>query len=109
MKKTMVVLMAIGLFSAMPALADHVKDVTPPETAVTHIHNANDAECVKECDLLLSDCAMQVDSIQQRIERIRTAIKTSGAKPEHTAELKVLNRKLKEANETLRALEKPGH
>ena len=109
MKKTIITMVAIGLFSSMSALADHIKDVAPLETVDTLVHKANDADCQKECDLLLNVCYQQVDTIHQRIERIKAAIKREGAKPEHAAELKILNKKLNDANETLRALEKPGH
>lgn len=108
MKKTMLILMAVGLFSAMPALAEHKKDVKPAgqETAATHDHQ--DADCARECDLLLRDCANEVDSIQQRTEKIKAAIKANGAKPENLEELRLLNKKLKEVNETMRSLTKPG-
>lgn len=99
MKKTMVILMATSLFAAaVPAMAmEH-----------NHTHTKMDEQCAKECDLLLKNCALEVASIQQHIQRIKTEIKTNGAKPEHLDELKALNKKLKEDNETLRALSKPG-
>lgn len=108
MKRVLVMLVAVGLFSAMPALAEHKKDVKPAgqETAATHDHQ--DADCAKECDLLLRDCAKEVDSIQQRTKKIKAAIKANGAKPENLEELKLLNKKLKEVNETMRSLTKPG-
>jgi peptidoglycan hydrolase CwlO-like protein len=100
MKKTMVILMVTALFAA-----------AVPAMAMEHgaMHTQNDEECAKECDLLLRNCAQEVDSIQQRIQRIKKAIEANGAKPEHAEELKILNKKLKEANETMRALTKPGH
>jgi len=99
MKKTMVIFMATALFAvAVPAMA-----IEPGA-----MHNQHDEECAKECDLLLRNCAQEVDSIQQRIQRINKAIDANGAKPEHAEELKILNKKLKEANETMRALTKPG-
>lgn len=107
MRKLLVVMMAVGSLSAIPAFAEHTKDAN----AVGHdgMQMQQNMDHTKECDLLLNDCAQQVDSIQQRIERIKTAIKAEGAKPEHAEELRILNRKLKEANETMRALTKPGH
>lgn len=100
MKKTMVIFMATALFA-----------VAVPAMAIEHgaMHNQHDEECAKECDLLLRNCAQEVDSIQQRIQRIKKAIDANGAKPEHAEELKILNKKLKEVNETMRALTKPGH
>jgi len=99
MKKTMVILMATALFAA-----------AVPAMAMEHgaMHTQNDEECAKECDLLLRNCAQEVDSIQQRIQRIKKAIETYGAKPEHDEELKLLNKKLKETNEELKALTKAG-
>jgi hypothetical protein len=100
MKKTMVILMATALFAA-----------AVPAMAVEHgaMHAQHDEECAKECDLLLRNCAQEVDSIQQRIQRIKKAIEVNGAKPENVEELKILNKMLKEANETMKALTKPGH
>lgn len=99
MKKTMVIFMATALFAA-----------AVPAMAMEHgaRHAQQDVECEKECDLLLRNCAQEVDSIQQRIQRIKNAIEANGAKPENAEELRLLNRKLKEANETLRAINKPG-
>jgi peptidoglycan hydrolase CwlO-like protein len=109
MKRVMVMLVAIGLFSAMPAFADHKKGentAAGQETSATHNHQ--DEDCARECDLLLKECAKEVDSIQQRVKKIKAAIKKDGAKPENREELKVLNQKLKETNETIRSLSKPG-
>lgn len=105
MRKLLLVLTAVGSLSAMPAFAEHTKDANAVGHDGMQMQNMDHA---KECDLLLNDCAQQVDSIQQRIERIKTAIKAEGAKPEHAEELRILNKKLKEANETMRALTKPG-
>lgn len=100
MKTRLVLMIAVVLFA-----------MSAPVMAVDHgaKHTQQDADCAKECDLLLRNCAQEVDSIHQRIQRIKKAIETTGAKPEHAEELKLLNKKLKEANETLRALNKPGH
>lgn len=99
MRKSLVILMAASLFAAaVPAIAmEHGAK-----------HAQHDEECAKECDLLLRSCAQEVDSIHQRIQRIKKAIETTGAKPEHAEELRILNKKLKEANDTLKALNKPG-
>jgi peptidoglycan hydrolase CwlO-like protein len=102
MKKTMITLMAAALFTAaIPAMA--------AEHEHGAMHSQQDADCARECDLLLRNCAQEVDSIQERIQKIKKAIDANGAKPENLEELRILNKKLKEANETLRALTKPGH
>lgn len=107
MKKSMVILMAVGLFAAMPAWAEHKKDDHTMEHSATQTQM--DQDCAKECELLIRDCTKEIDSIQQRVEKIKAAIKANGAKPENQEELRLLNKKLKETNETLRALTKPGH
>ena len=107
MKKIIVILSAVGLLGSVPAFAEHKKDTHPSDHSATQTQM--DQDCLKECELLIRDCTKEVDSIQQRIQKIKVAIKANGAKPENQEELTLLNKKLKEVNETLRALTKPGH
>ena len=82
MKKLVLVLMAVGLFGAMPVLAaehDGMKMDTKDG---------------------MRECALQVESIQQKITRIQGEI-NKGSKKYSDEELKKLNAKLKEANDTL--------
>jgi hypothetical protein len=97
MKKTMVILMAVSLFAgAMPVYAmDH-----------SATHDPADVECARNCDLLLKDCSKEVDTIQQRIKKIQTAINKDGADQAKVEEVKRLKVMLDDANETLRNLEK---
>lgn len=98
----MVILMATSLFAvAVPVLAEdsHQHGVS---------HQAQDEQVAKECDMLLKNCAQEVDTIQERITKLKAAISEKGANAYTLEELKVLNKKLKEANETMRALTKPG-
>lgn len=82
MKKLAVILMAVGLFGAMPVLA------------VEHDGMKMDTkEGVREC-------ALQAESIQKKIKRIQTEVKKGSTKYSEE-ELATLNKKLKEANETL--------
>ncbi len=102
MKKTLVILMATSLFAAAaPVLAEDA-----------HQHGASsqaqNEQYAKECDMLLKNCAQEVDSIQERITKLKDAISNKGADKYTVEELKILNKKLKEANETMRALTKPG-
>ena len=60
-----------------------------------------------ECLLASKNCMNQVDSIQQKMKRINAEIK-KGKKVYSAEELKKLEQKLKEANEILNSLEKPG-
>ncbi|MFZ2949171.1 MAG: hypothetical protein WA003_06770 [Desulfuromonadaceae bacterium] len=102
MKKTLVILMATSLFAAaVPVLAEEA-----------HQHGATsrteNEQIAKECDMLLKNCAQEVDSIQERITKLKAAISNKGADKYTVEELKILNKKLNEANETLRSLTKPG-
>lgn len=101
MKKTLVILMVTSLFAvAAPVLAEegHQHGAS---------HQTQDEQCARECDMLLKNCAQEVDGIQQRIKKLQVEIKGKGANTYTLEELKTLNKKLKEANETLRVLEKP--
>jgi peptidoglycan hydrolase CwlO-like protein len=100
MKKTLVILMATSLFAA-----------AVPAMAVDHgaMHDQHDEQCAKECEMLLRDCAHEVDSIQQRIQRIQSEIKDKGATTYSLDELKILNQRLKETNALMWSLQKPGH
>lgn len=102
MKKKLVTLMAISLFAvAVPVLADEM-----PQHGASH--QAMDDQCVKECTMLLKNCAQEVDSIQDRIKKLQVEISEKGANIYTRDELRLLNAKLKEANQTLRDLQKPG-
>lgn len=85
MKKLLVVALAVGLFGAMPAFAaDHagMKMDTP--------------EGVRQC-------ALQAESIQEKIKRLETEI-AKGEKKYDAKELEKLKSKLDEANKTLERL-----
>ena len=60
-----------------------------------------------ECLLASKNCMHEVDSIQQKMKKINTEIK-KGTKVYSAEELKKLEQKLKEVNEILKDLEKPG-
>lgn len=87
MKKFATILVAVGMFAAAPAMAAHEAEGDPSKDHVT-------------------ECVIQADSIQKKIARIQDEIK-KGSKQYSEEDLKKLNQKLKEANETLDALTKP--
>lgn len=97
MKKVLAVLMVTSLLST-----------AVPVFAMEHggSHEQMDEQCVKECEMLLKNCSQEVDSIQQRIKKLETEIKDKGASTYTRDELKKLEQKLQDANETLRVLEK---
>ncbi|NVN89399.1 MAG: hypothetical protein HXX11_02240 [Desulfuromonadales bacterium] len=91
MRKVLIALLTVfALSTASAALA---QDAAP---------NSKD-----ECLLASKGCRDQVDSIQQKIKRINSEIK-KGKKVYSAEELKKLQQKLKEADEILNSLEKPG-
>lgn len=86
MKRLLVVAMAVGLFSAMPAFAEH------PDMKVQH-------EGVRQC-------ALKAESIQEKIKRLETEV-AKGEKKYDAKELKKLKQKLDDANKTLERLLAP--
>ena len=60
-----------------------------------------------ECLLASKGCMNEVDSIQQKLKKLNAEIK-KGTKVYSAEEIKKLELKLKEANEILKNLEKPG-
>lgn len=90
MKKLLTVLMAVGLFGAMPVLAtghDNMKMDTN--------------EGAREC-------ALQAETIQQKIQRIQDEIK-KGSMNYSAEDLKKLENKLKETNKLLEDMGKGGN
>ncbi|MDD2540787.1 MAG: hypothetical protein PHH28_07050 [Desulfuromonadaceae bacterium] len=92
MKKVLIAVMAIFALSA-----------TSMTFAADTKSNQKD-----ECLLASKGCRDQVDSIQQKIKKINTEIK-KGKKVYSAEDLKKLQQKLKEADDILINLEKPGH
>ena len=96
MRRKLAMLLAVSLFAvAAPAFAEDVRH-----------GQSHDENCARECDLLLKDCGLEVDSIQDRIRKLQVLINEKGATAYTQEELKLLKRKLAEANETLRVLNK---
>jgi len=82
MKRLAAVFIAVGLLGAMPAFAGEHEGM-----------KMETKEGVREC-------ALQAESIQKKIKRIEAEVKKGSTK--YTAEeLKTLNKKLKETNDTL--------
>lgn len=87
MKRLAVVMMAVGLFAAMPAFAAEHEGM-----------KMDTKEGAREC-------ALQAETIQKKIKRIQGEIK-KGSKKYTAEELKQLQEKLKEANEVLDSISK---
>lgn len=84
MKKSILMLMVVGLLAAMPVLA---------------AENAKSDPC-KECVIR---CAMQSEDIVQKIKRLQNEVK-KGNTTYSAEELRKLEKQLKDANEMLDSL-----
>jgi len=91
MKKLLVILMALGLFSAMPVLA-----ADEHEGMDMGSHEGMKMETPEGT----RECALQAETIQQKIMRIQGEI-NQGSKKYSAEDLKKLENKLKEANDLL--------
>ena len=99
MKRIMTILMAAALFAgSVPAMAAQTGAPTTREM---------DEQCRKECDLLIRNCGNEVDSIQQRIQKLQVAVKNSSGTYTRD-QLKKLQDKLAEAQKTLNDIESGG-
>ena len=96
MKKLVVVLMAMGLFGAMPAFAADHGDMK------MDMHEGMQMET----DEGMRQCALQAETIQQKIRRLQAEVK-EGKKEYSAEELKKLQNKLQEANDLLDTLKEP--
>ena len=85
MKKLLIIILAFGLFGVLPVLAAEHEGM-----------KMDTSEGVREC-------ALQAESIQQKIKRLDAEI-AKGTKKYSVDELKNLEKKLKEANDTLEIL-----
>jgi Skp family chaperone for outer membrane proteins len=92
MKKILITMLTVAALSA---------------TSMAFAADAPVAGSKDECLLASKNCMNEVDSIQQRMKKINSEIK-KGKKVYSAEELKKLEQKLKEADEILKSLEKPG-
>ena len=88
MKRLALILMAVGMFGAVPVMA------------------AEHAGMKMDTKDGVRECALQAESIQKKIKRIQTEMK-KGSTKYSAEELATLNKKLKEANDTLDLLNRP--
>lgn len=88
MKKILVILMAVGLFGAMPVLAAEHEGM-----------KMDTKEGVRQC-------ALQAETIQEKIKRLEAEV-AKGEKKYSAKDLKKLEQKLKEANKILDQLNRP--
>ena len=85
MKRLLVMLVAVGLFGAMPAFAEH------PDMKMEH-------EGIRQC-------ALQAETIQDKVKRLEGEV-AKGEKKYDAKQIKKLKAKLDEANKILDQLNK---
>lgn len=90
MKKILVILMALGLFGAIPVLAAEHSGMKMDSHEGMMMDTPDGAR----------ECALQAETIQQKIKRLNAEI-SKGSKKHNAAEMVKLEKKLKEANEIL--------
>ena len=98
MKKLLMVLMAVGMFSALPVLAAEHGDMK------MDMHEGMKMDTEEG----MRQCALQAESIQQKITRLNAEVK-SGKSTHSAKELKDLENKLKETNKLLEDMNKGGN
>jgi len=76
-------------------------------TSMAFAADAPQASTKDECLLASKGCMNKVDSIQQKLKKLNAEIK-KGKRVYSAEEIKKLQLKLKEANDILKSLEKPG-
>jgi peptidoglycan hydrolase CwlO-like protein len=68
-------------------------------------HDMKTEKCAKDCEMLLRNCANQVDTIQETIRKLQDRIKKEKAFSANPKKIRKLEQKLKDANETLKNIE----
>ena len=76
-------------------------------TAMSFAADAPQTNTKDECLIASKGCTHEIDSIQQKMKKINAEIK-KGKKVYSAEELKMLEQKLKEVNEIMKSLDKPG-
>lgn len=94
MKKTILMMMVVGLFAAMPVGA------AEKGTSLVAAENDTAGEHVQRC-------VLQSEAIGKKIQRLRTEIKAGKMKNYSAEELRKLEDKLSEANYMLDSINRP--
>ncbi|OGW35288.1 MAG: hypothetical protein A2X58_03725 [Nitrospirae bacterium GWC2_56_14] len=95
MKRVMMIVAASIMATSVTALA------------AEHTHKAHDEKCIKECQMLIRNCNLEVDTIQQRISKLRTELGKGSAV--YTAEeLQILEQKLQDTQKNFNTITMGG-
>lgn len=88
-------------------VAASILAVSMPVAAAEHSHKDGDAQCVKDCLMLVKNCGREVDSLVSRISKLEREI-GKGTSAYTGEELRKLELKLKETKDLLRVLTHAG-
>lgn len=69
MKKSIMILLAVSMLAA-----------SVPALATEHKAGQHDAKCQRECEMLVRNCSLEVDTIQQKIQKLQFAIQNNAGK-----------------------------
>lgn len=81
--------------------------LSAPAMAAEGAAGVHDANCTKECEMQVRNCRTEVDSLQQRIQRLQAAIKNH-AESYSKEELNNMRNQLEETVKTLEDLQQGG-
>lgn len=95
MKRILMIVAASMLATSVPAMA------------AEHNHKGHDEKCIKECQMLIRNCNLEVDSIQQRILKLRAEL-GKGAAVYTAEELQILERKLQDTQKNFNTITMGG-
>jgi len=95
MKRIMVIVAASMLATSVNAMATE------------HTHKAHDENCLKECQMLIRNCNQEVDSLQQRISKLRTEL-GKGSTVYTAEELQILELKLQDTQKNINTITMGG-
>lgn len=106
MKKNMLVLLVISMFvAASPVFAGHDHGGSQDSKGHESSQDPKDGQSAKASEILLKSCSQQVDSIQRHIDKLQARMSEKRTVSSINDELEMLEHKLKEANEIVRALQ----
>ena len=106
MKKNLLFFIFMLMFVATPAaFAGHDHGGSHDSAGQASSHRQADEQKVNASELLLKNCAQHIYSIQQYIEKLQAKMSDKRAVSLIHGELEQLEQQLKEAKETVRALQ----
>lgn len=106
MKKNVLVLLTMSMFVvASPVFAGHDHGGSNNSKGPESSQDPKDEQSAKASEMLIKSCTQQVASIERHIDRLQAKMTEKRTVSSINDELEMLEQKLKEANEIVRALQ----